>query len=179
MICGHDRNDNHDNHDNFSGDSDCIVSTLLSVAEAQEKVEDDCRSGCQQAIDELKGRSKARNFDTIPVLLTCNCSPFSAAGALRSKNGEDLFKVISSFLFRVNDVDEETGCAALELLLPVTNHEGKEEEFKKNRGRHESAFGQFLEDLDNAKKIVRTGICVTVDLDNITSVSCLPPIHTV
>lgn len=176
MICGHDRNDNHDN---FSGDSDCIVSTLLSVAEAQEKVEDDCRSGCQQAIDELKGRSKARNFDTIPVLLTCNCSPFSAAGALRSKNGEDLFKVISSFLFRVNDVDEETGCAALELLLPVTNHEGKEEEFKKNRGRHESAFGQFLEDLDNAKKVVRTGICVTVDLDNITSVSCLPPIHTV
>ncbi len=177
MSCGHDDLTN-----------DCVCSTLRSVAEAQERVEDDCRSGCQQAIDELKGRLKNRGFDTIPVLLTCNCSPFSAVGANRSNSGTRMFNLVRSFLFRVSEVDCDTGCATLELLKPVWHydrHESSSEETggEESSGNHrecnkDTAFDEFLEHLDKAKKIVRTGICITVDLDKFTSVTCLPPINT-
>ena len=181
MICG---NNNSSNREASYG-GNCIVSTLISVAEAQEIVEEDCRSGCQQAIDELKGRLKARNFDTIPILLTnIGGAPFSGVGALRSKCKDNLFNLTRSFLFRVNDVDEETGCAALELLKPVSipydEEEGAGAKAEGNsRVRHDSAYDEFLEELCHAKKIVRTGICITVDLADISAVNCLPPIHTV
>lgn len=186
MICG---NNNSSNYESVNG-GNCIVSTLMSVAEAQEIVEEDCRSGCQQAIDELKGRLKARNFDTIPVLLTnIGGAPFSGVGALRSKCKDNLFNITRSFLFRVNDVDEETGCAALELLKPVSFAYDTEEGTTgtvaeagaegRSRVRHDSAYDEFLEELSHAKKIVRTGICITVDLADISAVNCLPPIHTV
>ena len=179
MICG---NNNSSTYENNNG-GNCIVSTLMSVVEAQEIVEEDCRSGCQQAIDELRGRLRARSFDTIPVLLTnIGGAPFSGVGALRSKCKDTLFNITRSFLFRVNDVDEETGCAALELLKPVSVAYDSEEEgaaARTTRVQHDTAFDQFLEELCNAKKIVRTGICITVDLEDIASVNCLPPIHTV
>lgn len=174
MSCG---------HDNFS--NDCVSSTLKSVAEAQERVEDDCRSGCQQAIDELNGRIKLRGFDTIPVFLTCNCQPFSGVGAHRSRSDNKLFNLIRSFLFRVSDVDEETGCATLELLKPVRHDhdhddfsDGEREKHDHHKECFDTAFDEFLHELSKAKKVVRTGICVTVDLANFTSVSCLPPINT-
>ncbi|MGN1401540.1 MAG: CotY/CotZ family spore coat protein [Bacillus sp. (in: firmicutes)] len=174
MSCG---------HDNLT--DDCVLSTLLSVAEAQERVEDDCRTGCQQAIDELNGRQKIKGFDTIPVLLTCNCNPFSGVGAHRSYSGERMFHLIRSFLFRVSEVDEGTGCAILELLKPVSFHGHDFEESSREEERehhHEecftSPFDEFLDKLNDAKKIIRTGICITVDLTNFTSVTCLPPINT-
>ncbi|WP_050614348.1 CotY/CotZ family spore coat protein [Bacillus testis] len=173
MSCGHDKFTN-----------DCVCSTLLSVAEAQEKVEDECRTGCQQAIDELNGRVKIRGFDTIPVLITCNCQPFSGVGALRSGYGEKMFNVIRSFLFRVNEVDENTCCATLELLKPVVGYHDDYE--REDSADHEyedqyypTAFDEFLAALNDSKKIVRTGICITLDLKAATSVTCLPPIHTV
>ncbi|WP_042349468.1 CotY/CotZ family spore coat protein [Bacillus massiliigorillae] len=177
MSCG---------HNEFS--NDCVCSTLISVAEAQERIEEDCRTGCMQSIDELKGRLKMRNFDTIPVLLSCNCNPFSAAGAVRSHCGEKMFNVVRSFLFRVNFVDEDTCCATLELLKPVKFHrhhdESHEMSHNDSSSHHdnsdccETAYDEFLEALNCAKKIVRTGICVTVDLKAMTAATCLPPIHT-
>ncbi|MGM9923941.1 MAG: CotY/CotZ family spore coat protein [Bacillus sp. (in: firmicutes)] len=169
--------------------NDCVCSTLLSVAEAQERVEEDCRTGCMQSIDELKGRLRIRSFDTIPVLISTECNPFSAAGALRSNSGERIFNVVRSFLFRVNYVDEDTCCATLELLRPVTLHhyhdeDSRDETEDDSRDHHhhhdqcDTPYDEFLQALNNAKKIVRTGICVTVDLKTIASVTCLPPIHT-
>lgn len=172
-------------HNEFT--NDCVCSTLISVAEAQERVEEECRTGCMQSIDELKGHSKVRNFDTIPVLLSCNCNPFSAAGAVRNRCGDKLFNVVRSFLFRVNFVDEDTCCATLELLKPVSFHHHHDESGDSScndsschecNDRCESAYDEFLEALNSAKKIVRTGICVTVDLKALTSATCLPPIHT-
>lgn len=178
MSCG---------HDNFT--NDCVASTLQTVAEAQERVEEDCRSGCRQAIDELKGHVKNRGFDTIPVLLTCGCNPFSAAGAVRSHSEDRLFKVVKSFLFRVSEVSESTGCATLELLKVIPDHTLFDEMGGDLESRHpqpptknccDSDFDEFLSDeLKHAKKIVRTGICVTVDLKRFTSVCCLPPVHTI
>ncbi|MFS0782844.1 CotY/CotZ family spore coat protein [Bacillus sp. 1P06AnD] len=174
MSCGHDKFTN-----------DCVCSTLVSVAEAQERVEDDCRSGCQQAIDELKGRVKIRGFDTIPVLITCNCQPFAGVGALRCGTDDKMFNVIRSFLFRVSEVDEDTCCATLELLKPIVayhDYESDESEDESRGDHHDqqypTAFDEFLAALNDAKKIVRTGICITLDLKAATSVTCLPPIHT-
>ncbi|WP_019240531.1 MULTISPECIES: CotY/CotZ family spore coat protein [Bacillus] len=176
MSCG---------HDNFT--NDCVSSTLQSVAEAQERIEEDCRSGCRQAIEELNGQIRNRGFDTIPVLLTCGCNPFSAAGCIRSRQEDRLFKVVKSFLFRVSEVSSETGCATLELLKVIPDHTSFEDfdgTLESNQAQStsqcESEFDEFLADeLQRAKKIVRTGICVTVDLKAFTSVTCLPPIHTV
>lgn len=174
MSCG---------HDDFT--NDCVCSTLLAVAEAQEKVEEDCRSGCQQAIDELNGRMKIRGFDTIPVMLTCNCNPFSAVGAFRSNCGNKVFHVFKSFLFRVSEVDEETCCATLELLKPITfdrEHEESSSESSKHHHSHDGCgtpFDKFLRDVEHAKKFARTGMCVTVDLKAFTSVTCFPPINAI
>ncbi|WP_374722666.1 CotY/CotZ family spore coat protein [Peribacillus tepidiphilus] len=181
MGCGHDKT------------KECVCDALRAVAEAQDRVDRDCDSSCNRAVKELVGRENRDNFDTIPLLLTCNCKPFEGVGARRSIFGKDLFNVERSFLFRVNKVDKNC-CATLELLEPIdffhdSNSYGDEslessdssefnEFHKQGKKDHQSDFEKFLKKLDNAKKIKRTGICITCDLNAFTSVSCLPPVET-
>ena len=168
---------------------DCVCSTLLAIAEAQEKIEEDCQTGCRRSIDELKGCVKPKGYDTIPILLTIEGRPFSAVGATRSKSKDHNFNIYQSFLFRVSDVSRGTCCATLELLKPVKghhcyesssssqNHESSSSSFK--HGHSDCTdFCDFLDLIENSDKIVRTGICVTVDLNDFTSVSCFPAVHT-
>ncbi len=191
MSCG---------HDNFDSSDNCVCSTLLAVAEAQDRVEDDCISGCRQAIDELNGRTKIKGFDTIPVLLTIKGRPFFAVGAVRNRNypSDRLFDVEKSFLFRVSEVDGDTCCATLELLETRgsrghKNHSDDSDDSSSSSSSSSSRksafnsqvnrsktddFEAFLDDLEDAKKIIRTGVCVTVDLKQFSSVSCLPPVNT-
>ncbi|MBD3110162.1 hypothetical protein IEO70_17660 [Bacillus sp. AGMB 02131] len=189
MSCGSDKYSN-----------DCVCSTLLAIADAQDKIEDDCHTGCRRSIEELKGRIKPKGFDTIPVLLTICGTPFSAVGAARHHSShERQFNIFKSFLFRVHDVNENSCCATLELLDPIRNHFPCDESSSSNSrssefgpGEHESCssshfdfdeeccseFNKFLTKLENSKKIVRTGIFVTVDLKDFTSVACLPAVIT-
>lgn len=188
MSCG---------HDNFNSSDNCVCSTLLAVAEAQDRVEDDCISGCRQAIDELHGRTKIKGFDTIPVLLTIKGRPFFAVGAVRKRNfqSDRLFDVEKSFLFRVSEVDGDTCCATLELLETrgshgYKNHSSDDSDDSSSSSSRKTAFNSqanrsktddfeaFLDDLEDARKIIRTGVCVTVDLKQFSSVSCLPPVNT-
>jgi len=170
---------------------DCVCSTLAAIAEAQEKIEDDCQTGCRRSIEELKGFVKPKGFDTIPVLLTIDGRPFSAVGATRSHSRGENFNIFKSFLFRVSDVSSGTCCATLELLKPVKGHHWNESSSSSHK--HESSsssssskhdysncmdFCDFLDLIENSDKIVRTGICVTVDLNDFTSVSCFPAIDT-
>ena len=168
---------------------DCVCSTLAAIAEAQEKIEDDCHTGCRRSIEELKGCVKPKGFDTIPVLLTIDGRPFSAVGATRSNSRDHKFNIFKSFLFRVNDVSSGTCCATLELLKPVKGHHDCYESSSSSH-KHESSssykhdnnnctdFCDFLDALEDSDRIVRTGICVTVDLNDFTSVSCFPAVHT-
>lgn len=185
MSCG---NDKHSD--------DCVCSTLLAIAEAQEKIEEDSHTGCKRSIEELKGRIKPKGFDTIPVLLTIDGHPFSAVGAVRTtKPDHRLFNIFKSFLFRVNTVNRSTCCATLELLKPANSHphyqdssssssssQKFEESSSSSSSKHDYPmyfeFNNFLSLLDRSDKIVRTGVYVTVDLKDFTSVSCFPAVLT-
>lgn len=194
MSCGSDK---------FS--NDCVCSTLLAIADAQDKIEHDHHIGCRKSIEELKGHIKSRGFDTIPVLLTVCDTPFSAVGASRHSSHERHFNIFKSFLFRVHEVSENTCCATLELLDPVRKFSPCDESSSSSSSsssscsdHHESSssssssssshfdfdrdrrseFNEFLRKLENSRKIVRTGIFVTVDLKDFTSVSCLPAVFT-
>jgi hypothetical protein len=180
MGCGHDRST-----------KECVCDALRAVAEAQDRVDRDCDSSCNRAVRELTGRENRDNFDTIPLLLTCNCKPFEGVGARRSRFGNDLFNVERSFLFRVNEVDKNC-CATLELLEPIdfsqdsfgdessdsSDSRDFSEFHKHGKNDDKSDFDKFLKKLDKARRIRRTGVCITVDLNAFTSVSCLSPVKT-
>ncbi|WP_163102995.1 CotY/CotZ family spore coat protein [Peribacillus alkalitolerans] len=182
MGCGNHR---------ISDSNDCIVDTLAAIADAQDRVDDrddKCRTSCDMSIDELVSptRSRRNPFDTIPVLLTVEGQPFEGVGARRDRNGCGIFDVVRSFLFRVNDVDEKNGCAQLELLELDPCDNGSDDDDDDRLGGRRWAipvdivtdFDRFLFRLDNAERVIRSGVCITVDLDDFTSVSCLPPVRT-
>lgn len=159
--------------------SNCVCDTLLAIVEAQDKISpttDECTFGCSRAIQELVGGVNTTGADSIPVILICKgtCSPFQATGVRRSTSTTAPFDVVCGCVFRVIDVDPETCCATLEILgivpegqtTPVFDLcEGK----KKNNG-----FG-CVKNLENAKALARSGVCITVDLNCFCGVSCIFP----
>ncbi|WP_157950899.1 CotY/CotZ family spore coat protein [Peribacillus acanthi] len=181
MGCGHHK---------FS--NDCVCDTLAAIADAQDRVDDrnddSCRTSCNMAIEELVNPARTRRnpFDTIPVLLTCGCEPFQGIGVRRDRGGCGIFDVEKSFLFRVSEVDEDSCCATLELLELDPCYTGSDENGTEAlRGGGWAIpvdiitdFDKFLWKLKNTDRVLRTGICITVDLKNFTSVSCLPPVRT-
>ncbi|PLS16003.1 spore coat protein [Bacillus sp. M6-12] len=180
MGCGHDKDTKN-----------CVCDTLAAVAAAQDMVDNNngCDASCEIAIGELKGEvlGVTTLFDTIPLLLTCGCEPFMATGALRAmndnnhKNNMALYDVFQSFLFRVNEVDTDTCCATLE-LLDIDNGKGDGRGGQGGQGGGKNKFGDFenfIKDLQKADMIVRTRICITVDLNCFCAVTCLPPVATV
>ncbi|RFU69226.1 spore coat protein [Peribacillus saganii] len=171
MGCGHDKDTKN-----------CVCDTLAAVAAAQDMVDNNngCDASCEIAIGELKGEVLGATtlFDTIPLLLTCGCEPFSATGALRNvmdNQNQPLYDVFQSFLFRVNEVDTDTCCATLE-LLSIENGNGGGGNQQNNAKFLE--FEDFFKNLQRATTIVRTRICITVDLNCFCAVTCLPPVAT-
>ncbi len=140
----------------------CITDTLLAIVEAQDKVEP-CKeeeTGCDRAIQELKGGHKKSDYNTIPIILQLKSTgkPFEGQSGVREKSHTSKFKIICSSIFRVVDVDPETNCATLELL---SNH-GKDD--------NKSLCNEDIKGLSG------TDAFITVDLSFFVSVSCLPPV---
>lgn len=144
--------------------NNCVTDTLLAIADAQNRVSgaDDCASGCNRAIDELIGDlTPANNLNTVPVLLTCKgtCNLFVGSGARRSNDGT--LDIGVAVAFRVADVDPETSCATLELLQLQPAG---------------TTADELLESVGTGG-VARTGVCITADLDNFSTVSCMPAVN--
>lgn len=148
----------------------CVADILKRVADAQDEVdvdEGDCDVSCHRSIqDLLAGATTPSTFDTIPLILYCECEPFRGTGVrLLSRNGTSQnLQCIESFLFRVSKVDDN--CAKLELLT-TTENPGE-------LPKCDSPCDQ----VDGTTTFYRTGICMTVDLDCFCAVVCLDPVAT-
>lgn len=113
------------------------------------------------------------NFDTIPIMLICKdkCDFYIGSGIFRKPN-TIILECFKTPIFRVAKfLDSSACCVVLELLQPQ-NEDGK-------------IPSSFIEcDVctlfsDNCiTKFVRTGICITVDLNCFCGVECLPPVNT-
>ncbi|RDU35595.1 hypothetical protein DRW41_17845 [Neobacillus piezotolerans] len=159
--------------------SNCVCDTLLAIVEAQDKINpitDECEFGCSRAIQELVGGVNTSGADTIPVILICKstCSPFQAVGVRRDTHSHHTpFEVVCGCVFRVVDVDPETCCATLE-ILGIKKEGGNTDFTLCEDAKHNSGFG-CVENLNNAKALVRSGVCITVDLNCFCGVSCIFP----
>ncbi|MDQ0413591.1 CotY/CotZ family spore coat protein [Mesobacillus stamsii] len=142
--------------------SNCVCDTLLAIVEAQEKVSPSsgCTDSCATAIQELLNGVVNGTADTIPVILYCKgtCAPFEGLGVARTGVVGTPFAPVSGYIFRVVEVDPETCCAVLEILEDGT-----------------PLGGTPLSGLATATALVRTEVCITVDLNCFCGVSCLFP----
>ena len=145
----------------------CITDTLLAIVEAQDKVEP-CKeeeTGCDRAIQELKGGHKKSDYNTIPIILQLKCSgkPFLGQSGTREKSHSSKISIVCSSIFRVVDVDPENHCASLELL--------------DNQSKPGSDSTSSFDLCDKTiKELTSTDAFITVDLSSFASVSCLPPV---
>jgi hypothetical protein len=148
----------------------CVADILKRVADAQDEVDNDgdCDVSCHKSIqDLLAGATTPANFDTIPLILYCECEPFLGTGVrlLERVNGSQRLECIESFFFRVTSVDDN--CAKLELLTTGTNELCK--------------WSDPCEQINTSPtttSFFRTGICMTVDLNCFCAVVCLDPVST-
>ena len=147
-----------------------IIDTLLAIVEAQDRVDSGINGpvGCSRAIQELIGGINPSGFNTIPVILTWKTGvPFVGYGALRENVTPSTSSIVYSAIFRVEEVDPDTGAASLELLTrtgvipyipdtPVINP------------------NEALFELNN-EVLAGTGAYINVDLNCVCAVTCLPP----
>jgi len=145
----------------------CITDTLLAIVDAQDKVapcKKEDETGCDRAINELKGGHTKSDFNTIPIILQLKCSgePFKGQSGVREKGHPSKISIVCSTIFRVVDVDSENHCASLELL----SH-------SKSGSESTSPFALCGEQI---KDLAGTNAFITVDLTSFASVSCLPPV---
>ena len=146
----------------------CITDTLLAIVDAQDKVapcKKEDETGCDRAINELKGGHKKSDFNTIPIILQLKCSgkPFKGQSGVREKGHSSKIRSVCSSIFRVVDVDPENHCASLELLDTEIKH-----------GRDSTSSFDLCD--ETIKNLAGTGAFITVDLSSFASVSCLPPV---
>lgn len=140
----------------------CVCDVVRAIADAQENVvEMECDVSCARSIQDLVSPVRGKGLDTVPfILYDKKGKPFKGFGT-EIRDGR--FECFSSFIFRVNEVDDDDCCAILELL--VFDNDDK-------------ACGDPCEQLDNEKvdDLVRTGICITVDLNCFCAITCLPAV---
>ncbi|WP_052345737.1 CotY/CotZ family spore coat protein [Paucisalibacillus sp. EB02] len=146
----------------------CIKDTLKEILEAQQKVQWSHDVACDE-IDKLlhpdHGKKNLKN--TVPfILYTKEGCPFKADGVTtfdcKCCNSEK-FKCISTFIFRLSGLKED--CAILELLT-----------FKHDQKCSPSSPCDQL-DCEKVEDLIRTGICIKIDLDCLCSIFCLPAVH--
>jgi len=141
----------------------CQIVKQIEKAQAM-KSNDDCNA-CSLI------KPVQNNLDTVPVMLICrgDCGYFIAKGIFKDLSTNSL-ECFETPLFRVVNVSKEDGCTAtLELLqaqteegLPIFSNEG-------------GVCGSFP--VGSIKKIIRTGICITIDLSCFCGMECLPAVR--
>ncbi|WP_430788262.1 CotY/CotZ family spore coat protein [Virgibacillus flavescens] len=154
----------------------CVKDVLEAIVEAQKKAQNDshCRSSCKQSIEDLLGERRIMTKNTIPFMLYCGCEPFKGTGVLTySCHNEKKFKCINTFIFKIKEL--KNNCAVLELLIFKSDlnrpNDGSNECGKHGRG----ACGQL--DHKRVDDLIKTGICINVDLSCFCAVTCLPAVR--
>ena len=147
-----------------------ITDTLLAIVEAQDRVDSGVGGpvGCNRAIQELIGGINPSGFNTIPVILTLKSTglPFMGYGAIRENVSPSTSAFIYSAVFRVEEVDPDTGAASLELLTRAN--------VIPYLGDTAITPNAALFDLNN-EVLTGTDSFINVDLSSILAVTCLPP----
>lgn len=162
----------------------CVAGTVKKIIEAQNKIlekeSDCCTTSCNCSVKNLlsPGQDPNVNFNnTIPFILTCKktCRPFLGTGVFTGLNDNDdrFFGCISTPIFKAKQFAQDSeNCVELELLLPV------------------DADGNIITpDTDNDLDVCdffpnetinnfqATGICITVDLNSFSGITCLDPVR--
>jgi spore coat protein Z len=163
------KNDHHNDLDKCH--ESCVEEILEAILAAQKKVEkaDECKNSCNESIKELLGKSKKSKKNTIPFILYCGgCKPFKATGVttISTHNHKKKFVCITSFIFRIVDIDDN--CAVLELLTFKSNMKCEDKDLC-------SPCSQI--DHEDVDDLIRTGICINIDLSCLCAITCLPAVH--
>ncbi|GAA0604054.1 exosporium assembly protein ExsY [Virgibacillus siamensis] len=168
-------------HEQKHSYNDCVCDVVRKIVEAQDEVEENgCCGSCDSAVQQLrKGRPNNGPVNTtVPFILYCagDCEPFFGSGVFKSPgyyNREAFYGCVESPIFRAKQfVRGSNCCVKLELLLPVTDCEiimTKVEDCN-------SAISHYFPADDPVTGFQATGICITVDLNNFTGITCLDPI---
>jgi hypothetical protein len=163
-----------DFNDVFNGN--CVCDVVKAIADAQEDaIEINCDVSCAKSLQNLVSPVRENDLDTVPFILYCDgtCEPFKAFGAdtQMDVNGQPIFDCISSFIFRVSEVDEDC-CARLELLTFGTDPQfpGNQEGAENNSDPCDQLDGRRVRSLEG------TGVCITVDLNDFKAITCLPAV---
>lgn len=148
----------------------CVEDILAAILKAQKKVEKEQKgkcSVCDESFDELLEEPKKFSKNTIPFILYCGCKPFKAESvSVCSIGGKDKkFVCVTSFIFKI--VELKGNCAKLELLT----FKSKRERCDQLHSPCEQVANQYVHDL------MKTGVCITVDLSCFCGISVLPAVR--
>lgn len=150
MGCKH-RNDN------------CICEILSKIAARQQDLDENCCDvSCEKSINMLSPTTSPQ-FDTIPFAIAYqednDCDRYLCGeGFFKHNDSTGGVSEVHSSYFRIKKMLRKEGnscCAVLELLYPVPCEENV------------NLIGGFR----------RTGVCITVDLDCICTLTCFPPVR--
>lgn len=177
LHCAGDRDDHTDKCDDRKDQGACVEEVLEAILRAQRKVkrEDECHTSCKESIDDLLGKSKKSKKNTIPFILFCgDCEPFKATGVttVLCHSKKKKFVCKTSFIFRIKDLKNH--CAVLELLTFKNKKDFSSDPYKKGDKIFSSPCCQI--DHENVDDLVKTGICINVDLSCICAITCLPAV---
>lgn len=186
--------DNYDNRETRGRSSDCVKDVVRRILKAQREAAGetgyDCRTSCEQSIEDLLSPSReprGRRHTTIPFMLVCKdgCKTFFGSGftGRSSRSRHEHFHCVESPVFKVRGfVKGSDNCVRLELLTPVYHRGPRDAEGEGKGGpqhhHHNSCGGSVCDyfggrPIDNFRS---TGVCITVDLNCFCGISCLDPI---
>ncbi|MFB4474507.1 MULTISPECIES: CotY/CotZ family spore coat protein [Bacillaceae] len=160
-----------DHHEN------CVEDVLRAILEAQKKAkkEDHCKTSCEHSIKDLRSGKRKVTKNTIPFILYCGCEPFKGTGVLTyscCKNKKKKFKTVDSFIFKIKELKGK--CAVLELL--AFKCDLKYSAVTKPCDGHNVCSPSCQMDGKCVDDLIKTGICINVDLSSFQAVSCLPAV---
>ncbi|WP_433744453.1 CotY/CotZ family spore coat protein [Falsibacillus pallidus] len=159
--------EHHHDHNKKEG---CVEEVLEAILKAQNKVKklSECKNSCKESINDLLEEHKKPKKNTIPFILYCGCEPFKGTGVttIHGPHKKKKFACITSFIFKIKDLDNN--CATLELLAV------KPDKSSKDGQKFCSPCGQL--DCADVVDLVKTGICINVDLSCFCGITCLPAV---
>ncbi len=176
----HEEYENHKCQKSHSKHYDnCVEDVLEAILDAQKKVnkDHDCDSSCKKSIEDLLCDKKKPKKNTIPFILYCGCSPFKGSGVTTyhcHSQKSNTFKCIETFVFKIKDINHK--CATLELLTFKSDHQ-KSDYHPKHESKCVSSSPCKQIDGKCVKDLMKTGICITVDLSCFCAITCLPAVH--
>ncbi|WP_284140805.1 MULTISPECIES: CotY/CotZ family spore coat protein [unclassified Virgibacillus] len=160
----------------------CVCSTVHKIVAAQDKKAAEghhCRASCENSIKQLLSPRKNNNDKTIiPFILYCkySCKPFIASGIFKhpiyNYPKHSYYGCLETPVLKAKKFIKGTHCCVqVELLqpvnangLPVADGGDKLCDFFCHKTPYKTI--QFRE----------TGICLTIDLEDYSSIQCLDPI---